>query len=104
MLAIPAFAELIIDGSDAALWLPHVAGRPVRTLFANNCNLTNAQIAEIAALPQLQEVQVCWNDSVTDLSPLLACETLEKVVVNYSNVAAIASIEGKANFTIEYQE
>jgi len=101
---IEAFAQLSMDGHDAALWLPYLAGRTVNILDANHCNLRNDQIAAIAAIPQLRELQVCWNEQITDLSPLLACPTLEKVVVNSYSTEALASIEGKAHFTIEYRD
>ena len=104
LASIPGFAYLNIEGHDAATWLQYLAGKQVISLDANHCDITNEQIALLAALPGLKELQVCWNEKVTDLSPLLSCPTLEKVVVNSYSKEAIASIEGKARFTIEYRD
>ena len=104
LASIEAFIDLGLQGHDATLWLPYIAGHSVRYLDANRCNLTNDQIALIAAIPQLRELHISGNENVTDLSPLLACQTLEKVFLNSYGKEAIASIEGKAHFTIEYQD
>lgn len=102
LASIAAFAQLDLQGHDAALWLPYLADRPVGVLAINHCKITNDQIASIAAIPQLRELQLCWNEKITDLSPLLACKTLEKVTVNSYSTEAIASVEGKAQFAIEF--
>ena len=100
----PGFVSLNIEGHDAATWLQYLVGKQMISLDANHCDLTNEQIALLAAIPGLKELQVCWNEKVTDLSPLLSCPTLEKVVVNSYSKEALASIEGKAHFTIEYRD
>ena len=104
LASIPGFAALNIEGHPATLWLPYLAGKQMTSLDANHCELTNDQIAQIAALPGLKELQVCWNEKITDLSPLLACPTLEKVTVCSNYTEALASIEGKARFTIEFRD
>ena len=71
-------------------------------LGASNSNLTNDQIALIAGIPQLQQLEIGWNSQITDLSPLLTCKTLQKVNMSRNDTAALASIEGRANFTIEF--
>ena len=103
LASIPGFASLNVEGHAAALWLPYLEGKQVTSLYANHCELTNDQIALIAAIPGLQEVQLCWNEKLTDLTPLLSCTTLTKVVLNDYSTEAIASIEGKARFAIEYR-
>jgi len=104
LTSVEVFAGLSLEGHDAALWLPYIAESPIYMLDANHCNLVNDQIASIAAIPQLRELQICWNEQLTDLSPLLACKTLEKVVVNSYSTLALASIEGKAHFAIEFRD
>jgi len=103
LASIPALAELNIGGHPASLWLPYLAGKPVTSLDASHCELTNDQIALIAAIPGLEELQIPWNDKATDLTPLLSCPTLKKAVLNDYSAEAIASIEGKAQFTIEFR-
>ncbi len=100
--SIPSFSALSIGGHEAVNWLPYLEGTPCIMLDANGADLTNDQIVTIAALPQLTELMIGWNEQVTDLSPLLSCDTLTKLIINQDNAEAIASIEGKAQFTIEY--
>jgi len=100
--SIPVFSTLGVGGHDASLWLPYIEGKSIDTLRVNSTNLTNDQIAIIAGIPQLRELHVGWNEELTDLSPLLSCKTLEKLYINQDNSEAIASMEGKAQFTIEY--
>ena len=101
LATIPGFANLNIGGHDASLWLPYLKGKQVTLLYADQCNLTNEQIEQIANIAGLQEVQLCWNNELTDLTPLLSCGTLTKVMLNSDQTEAIASIEGKARFAIE---
>ena len=102
--SIPGFADLNIGGHSAKTWLPYLEGKQVTRLGANHCELTNEQVALLAALPGLKELDVSWNEQITDLSPLLACPTLEKLIINRDNAEALASIQGKAKFAIEYRE
>jgi Leucine-rich repeat (LRR) protein len=102
LASIPAFEELNMDGHDVALWLPYIDDRSIGVLSINHCNITNDQIASIAAIPQLRELRICWNEKITDLSPLLTCKTLEKIIINSDNTDAIASVEGKTQFSIEF--
>ena len=102
LASVPAYSELRIAGYDAALWLPYLSGKTIQMLGASNSNLTNDQIALIAGIPQLQQLEIGWNSQITDLSPLLTCKTLQKVNMSRNDTAALASIEGRANFTIEF--
>ena len=102
LASIPAYAVLGVGGHDAALWLPFIEGKPIEALDASHAGLTNEQISSLAAIPQLKELRLGWNEKVTDLSPLLSCGTLERLLINQDNTEAIASIEGKAHFTIEF--
>ena len=102
LASIPAFSYLGLSGQDAANWLPYLEEKSIAMLEANHTSLTNDQILAIAALPQLAELQIGWNEQLTDLSPLLSCGTLTKLYINQDNTEAIASIEGRTQFTIEY--
>lgn len=102
LASIPAFSYLGVGGHDAMRWLPYIEGKSVAMLEANNTHLTNDQLAAISALPQLTELQIGWNEQLTDLSPLLSCGTLTKLYINPESTEALASIEGRAQFTIEF--
>lgn len=102
LASIPAFSDLSVSGHDAALWLSYLAGKHIGMLSANNCSLTNDQIAVIAEIPQLTTLGIGWNEQITDLSPLLDCKTLEEVYLSRSDTEALASIEGRANFAIRF--
>lgn len=99
--SITAFQELNMGGAAAALWLPHIQGARVEALRAGWTQLADADIETIATLEGLRELQIDGQDKLTDLSPLLSCETLEKLYVSADMQKALDSIADKAGFAIE---
>ena len=104
LATIPRFDGLNCNGTDAALWLDYIAGKPVRQIEMSGVQLTNEQLAIIAALPGLESINLTNNEALTDLTPLLGCDTLKEIGISARMEAAIASIQGKAQFTIKAED
>ena len=65
----------------------------------------NALFAEfVRNHPELAELDIPWNDKLTDLTPLLELENLQKVRISANMEAARASLEGADyNFMLEIE-
>ena len=54
--------------------------------------------------PQLEELNLTWNQGITDLTPLLELENLQEVRVSRDMEQAIRSIEGQGySFRLEIE-
>lgn len=99
--AIEAFQELSLGGMPAARWLPHIKAKRVEELRAGWTQLSDADIETIAKIEGLRELQIDGQEQLTDLTPLLSCETLEKVYVSAEMEKALDTVRDKAAFEIE---
>ena len=104
LASVTRFNDLQTIGLEAPRWLPHIAGKPVSRLLAHSCSIQDSDIALIAALKGLRELEIPYNQAVTDLSPLLACETLERLYISADMRKALEAISGKAHFEIVMDE
>ena len=103
LAAIPAFGNLDINDVDPLQYLPFLEGKEVYRYFA--CNAFNDRTAAedpnalfadfVRSHPELKELGIPWNQGITDLTPLLELENLERVRVSYDMKEAIASLGGQ---------
>jgi Leucine-rich repeat (LRR) protein len=99
---IPGFSQLEFPSVSAKLWLDHLAGKPVKRLNADDCGFTNEQFrAFVEAHPELEEVQISWNQQLTDVSCLLALENLRKVQLSSNMTQAKASLGAGYGFELK---
>ena len=104
LASVTRFNDLQTIGLEASRWLPHIAGKPVGRLLAHSCSVQDSDIALIAALKDLRELEIPYNQAVTDLTPLLACQTLERLYISADMRKALEAISGKAHFEIVMDE
>ena len=95
--AVPQYRYLNLFGDDCALWLEAVQNCRIESLEAGgDKKLNNASLAKLAAdHPELRELNISWQDNVTDLTPLLELDSLEEVRVSRNMTQAIDSLNGK---------
>ena len=91
---------------DASALVPCLDSCTVLSLQADNCFTgkdADALFSDFAeAHPELEELELFWNQDLTDLSPLLQMENLERVRIGDGMEEARKSLEGKEfSFTLE---
>ena len=94
--AVPVYSHLDINGIDAARWPDLTQIEAICRLSAHGDNLTQAMLEELlSAHPELEELQIPYNDKISDLTPLLGMENLQRVLVNRDMKKAVASLDGQ---------
>lgn len=94
--SIPVFRRLDLNSADCSKWLGVLDGREVYSLSAHGSHMDQAQFeALLAAHPELEELQIPYNNEITDLTPLLEMENLRQLLVNRDMKQAVASLDGK---------
>ena len=94
--AVPVYNFLDLNGVDAARWPDLTKVEELYRLSAHGDSLTQAKFEELlSAHPELEELQIPYNDKITDLTPLLGMENLQRLLVNRDMKKAIASLEGQ---------
>ena len=110
--AVPAFSRLMMGNTDPVLYISDLEGIEIRSFqadhgFSEECTAedANALFAEfVRNHPELEELDIPWNDRLTDLTPLLELENLQKVRISANMEAARASLEGADyNFMLEIE-
>ena len=105
--AVPAFSN-----ADPVRYVSVLEGKEIRSFqadsgFSRECTAedVNALFAEfVRNHPELEELDIPWNDRLTDLTPLLELENLQKVRISANMEAARASLEGADyNFMLEIE-
>jgi hypothetical protein len=104
LTAVRQFNELHVMGMEASRWLPHISESTVTHLLAHDCRLKNSDIPLLAAIPGLKDLEIPYNQEVTDLSPLLASETLERLFISADMRGALKDIGESARFEIVMDE
>ncbi|MBR0160837.1 MAG: hypothetical protein IJQ02_06135 [Oscillospiraceae bacterium] len=103
LAAIPAFNNLDINDVDPVRYLSFLEGRQVFRYFACNAFVDWSEAEDPNALftdfvrahPELKELGIPWNPGITDLTPLLELENLERVRVSHNMPEAIDSLGGQ---------
>ena len=100
--SIPVLDYLDINNVDETrfiLYLKNVEIHRISTCDSFkgiNDENSNEQFAEfIRNHPELRELQISWNNAITDLTPVLNLKNLERLRVSYDMDAAISSLDGK---------
>ena len=102
LASVPAFDCFEINDVPIQYWLDHVADKPIKILWASNCGITQEQFnAFVEAHPELEELQVPWNERITDASPLLRLENLRYVKLSNNMQKAIASLGDGFRFELQ---
>ena len=92
-----------MGNTDPALYISNLEGREIRIFqadggFSEECTAedVNTLFAEFVRDHQeLAELDIPWNDKLTDLTPLLELENLQKVRISANMEEARESLEGK---------
>ena len=110
--SIPVYDNLEINDVDPVRYLSYLEGIPIHRYFAANAFTERSSAEDADALfaqfvqghPELTEVGVPWNNKITDLTPLLELEHLQKVRVSSIMEEAISSLEGEdVRFELEIE-
>ena len=110
--AVPAFSRLMMGNADPVLYISDLEGIEIRSFqadggFGEECTAedANALFAEfVRNHPELAELDIPWNDKLTDLTPLLELENLQEVRISANMEAAQASLDGADyNFRLEIE-
>ena len=90
---------------DAKLWVPALENTEVIELAAANCFHDNESFAAfVQAHPELERLDIPMNGDLTDLSPVLALENLQRLKVSSDMEAALEAVRAaKPGFEIEVQ-
>ena len=104
--AIPAFNRLGVSWIGPELWMEAVQNASIRQLDAQCGGLTTNEelLAFVAAHPELEEIQLTFNEGITDMSCLLSLEHLRYVEVNASMATAIASLGDGYGFELNIRD
>ena len=98
---IPGFSQLEMHGIPARLWMDRITEKPVQSLHASDCSITNEQLQAFAAAhPGLEELNVSRNRGITDASCLLGLPQLRTVQLSDDMQAAVASLGSGYTFEL----
>ena len=103
--SIRRFRGLAFTDADPAVWIGALSGCEIEDFGAAGDLQSNEDLAAFAAdHPELRKLNLGWAEDVTDLTPLLALENLERVEINGDMREAIASLDGQDyGFELEIQ-
>ena len=94
--AIPVIGFLDLNGAPVSRWPDLTRIRELRSLSAHGDDLTQEDLETIlAAHPELEELQIPYNEKIDDLTPLLGMEKLQRVIVDREMKKAVAGLEGR---------
>ena len=98
-------ARLAFTDADPAVWIGALSGCEIHHFGAAGDLQSNEDLAAFAAdHPELRGLFLGWAEDITDLTPLLALENLERVEINRDMREAIASLDGQSyGFRLEIQ-
>ena len=102
---IRRFQSINFTDADPAVWIPALSDCEIERLGAAGDLHSNEDLAAFAAdHPELRELFLGWAEDLTDLTPLLALENLEKVSISRDLRAAIASLDGQSCEWLEIRD
>jgi len=100
--AVPAFSRLMMGNADPVRYVSVLEGKEIRCFEAVGGFSEESAAEDADALfaefvrnhPELSELDIPWNERITDLTPLLELQNLEKVRISANMEAARESLEG----------
>lgn len=102
---IRRFQSINFTDADPAVWIPALSDCEIERLGAAGDLHNNEDLAAfVSDHPELRELFLGWAEDLTDLTPLLALENLEKVSISRDLRAAIASLDGQSCEWLEIRD
>ena len=102
---IRRFQSINFTDADPAVWIPALSDCEIERLGAAGDLQNNEDLAAfVSDHPELRELFLGWAEDLTDLTPLLALENLEKVSISRDLRAAIASLDGQSCEWLEIRD
>lgn len=103
--SIRRFQGLAFTDADPAVWIDALSDSEIHYFGAAGDLHSNEDLAAFAAdHPELRQLFLGWAEDLTDLTPLLALENLERVSIHQDMEEAIASLNGQSyGFELEIQ-
>ena len=99
--AVPYYDYLDIDGTDYHLWIDLVKDIPIRTMQICDCGWDNNGFRTfIEQHPEIEQIDVCWDRGLTDLTPLLSLNHLQYVRISEEMQPAAKSLGGNYDFLL----
>ena len=93
---VPRFSNLAFVNQDPALWIPALRDSLILNIGAANDFRSNEDLAAFCEdHKELEGLYIGYNDRITDLTPLLQVESLQRVTVDARMEAALASLDGQ---------
>ena len=104
--SIRRFKGLAFTDADPAVWIPALSDSEIQFFGAAGDLHSNGDLSSfVADHPELRALFLGWAEDITDLTPLLQLENLEKVSVHRDMKKAIASLDGQSyGFELEIQD
>ena len=94
---IRRFGGLAFTDADPAVWISALSDSEIHYFGAAGDLRSNEDLAAfVSDHPELRELFLGWAEDITDLTPLLALEGLERVEINRDMQEAIASLDGQS--------
>ena len=97
--------SLDLNDRDSALWVPALENTEVYGFWGADVFHDNESFAAfVAAHPELEQLNIPWNEAVTDLSPVLSLDHLQHLRVSENMQAALEPVmAANPGFEIEIQ-
>ena len=101
---IRRFGGLAFTDADPAVWISALSDSEIHYFGAAGDLRSNEDLAAfVSDHPELRQLFLGWAEDITDLTPLLALENLERVEINGDMREAIASLDGQSCDWLEIQ-
>lgn len=101
---IRRFGGLAFTDADPAVWISALSDSEIHYFGASGDLRSNEDLAAfVSDHPELRQLFLGWAEDITDLTPLLALENLERVEINGDMREAIASLDGQSCDWLEIQ-
>lgn len=95
--SIRRFQGLAFTDADPAVWIDALSDSEIHYFGAGGDLQSNEDLAAfVSDHPELRQLFLGWAEDITDLTPLLALENLERVEINGDMREAIASLDGQS--------
>ena len=103
--SIRRFQGLAFTDADPAVWMDALSDSEIHYFGAAGDLHTNEDLAAfVSDHPELRQLFLGWAEDITDLTPLLKLEHLERVSIHRDMREAIASLDGQSyGFELEIQ-
>ena len=102
--SIRRFQGLAFTDADPAVWIDALSDSEIHYFGAAGDLHSNEDLAAfVSDHPELRQLFLGWAENITDLTPLLALENLERVEINRGMREAIASLDGHSCDWLEIQ-